>query len=149
MRIPPDIEFEEDIRLFIYRPRGLLDAASVDRAVTVLGEFEKNQKEPFNRCLDTSAIDRLELNYQYVIQVSLYRVLTYAHRPAVKSAMLATDSTVAHYFQLHAIITEDSPINVRIFRELGDAAKWLAVPVERLAEIPAGPSDQIEGSSKE
>ena len=29
--------------------------------------------------------------------------------------------------------TEDSPINVRIFRERQEAAKWLGVPLERLA----------------
>jgi hypothetical protein len=51
----------------------------------------------------------------------------------VKSAVLATDSTVAHYFQLHAIITEDSPINVRIFKNRQEAAKWLGVPLELLA----------------
>lgn len=139
MRLPPDIEFHEDIHLFIYRPCGLLDATSVNRAVAVLTELEKKQKDSFNRFSDTSAIDRVELNYQYVIQVSLYRVLTYIDRPAVKSAMLATNSTIAHYFQLHAIITKDSPINVRIFREREDAANWLGVPSERLAaKFPAG-----------
>jgi hypothetical protein len=57
----------------------------------------------------------------------------------VKSAMLATDSAIGHYFQLHAIITEDSPINVRIFREREEAAKWLGVPMERLtAKFAAG-----------
>ena len=132
MTLPADIEFHEDIRLFIYRPRGSLDQASVDRAVTVLGELETKQKEPFNRFSDASAIDRVELNYQYVIEVSIYRVLTYLDRPPVKSAMLAMDSTIAHYFQLHAIITEDSPINVRIFQQREAAAKWLGVPIERL-----------------
>lgn len=134
MKLSPDIEFHEDIGLFIYRPRGLLNEASVDKAVSVLAELEKNQKEPFNRFSDASAIDRLELNYRYVIQVSLYRVLTYADRPPVKSAMLATDSMIAHYFHLHAIITEDSPINVRIFQQREDAAKWLGVPLERLVK---------------
>ena len=133
IKLPPDVEFHGDIRLFIYRPRGLLDEASVDKAVAVLEELERSLKEPFNRFSDTSAIDRVELNYQYAIQVSLCRVLTYADRPPVKSAILAPDSTVGHYFQLHAIITEDSPINVRIFREREDAAKWLGVPTDRLA----------------
>ena len=136
MTLPPDIEFHEDIRLFIFRPRGLLDETSVDRTVTVLAELEKSQKAPFDQFSDTSAIDRVELNYQYVIRVSLYRVLTYLDRPPVKSAMLATDSTLAHYFQLHAIITEDSPINVRIFREREDAAQWLGVPIQRLVPTP-------------
>jgi hypothetical protein len=134
MKLPllPEVEFHEDIRLFIYRPRGLLNEASVDRAVSVLGELERKLKEPFNRFSDASAIDRLELNYQYVIRVSLYRVLTYGDRLPVKSAMLATDSTIAHYFQLHAIITKDSPINVRIFRQREEVAQWLSVPLERL-----------------
>ena len=143
MTLPPDIEFHDDIRLFIYRPRGLLNEASVDKAVSVLVELEKNQKEPFNRFSDASAIDRVELNYQYVIQVSLYRVLTYADRSPVKSAMLATDSIVGHYFQLHAIIAEDSPINVRIFQQREDAAKWLGVPTERLVENSPRATDDI------
>ena len=137
MTLPPDIEFLEDIRLFVYKPRGLLDEASVNRAVHILTDLEAMLKEPFNRFCDTSAIDRVELNYQYVIQVSLYRVLTYADRPPVKSAILATEATVGHYFQLHAIITEDSPINVRVFRAREDAAKWLGVALERLVENSA------------
>ena len=137
MTRPPDIEFLEDIRLLIYKPRGSLNEASVTRAVEVLTDLEAMLKEPFNRFSDTSAIDRVELNYQYVIQVSLYRVLSYADRPPVKSAILATESTVGHYFQLHAIITEESPINVRIFQQRKDAAKWLGVAVERLVENSA------------
>ena len=142
MKLPDDIEFHEDIRLFIYRPRGLLDEASVDRAVNVLADLEAKIKEPFNRFSDSSEIDRVELNYRYIIHVSMYRVLSYADGPPVKSAMLAVDSTIGHYFQLHAIITEESPINVRIFREREDAAKWLGVPVERLGGVPREPTDQ-------
>src|SRR5437764_12049643 len=133
MTLPADIEFLEDVRLLIYKPRGSLDEASVTRAVKIVTDLEAKLKEPFNRFSDGSAIDRVELNYQYVIQVSLYRVLTYSDRPPVKSAILTTDPTIGHYFQLHAIITQDSPINVRIFREREDAAKWLRVPIERLA----------------
>jgi len=151
MTLPPDIEFLEDIRLFIYKPRGSLNEASVTRAVKILTDLEAMLKEPFNRFSDTSAIDRVELNYQYVIQVSLYRVLTYADRPTVKSAILATEPTVGHYFQLHAIITEDSPISVRVFRAREDAAKWLGVALERLVENPArvtdGSGDQQNGSA--
>jgi hypothetical protein len=132
IKLPSEVEFHEDIRLVIYRPRGLLNEASIDKVLRVLEELEVQLKEPFNRFSDASAIDRVELNYQYVIQVSLHRVISYADRLPVKSAMLATNSAVGHYFQLHAIITEDSPINVRIFREREEAAKWLGVPIERM-----------------
>ena len=144
MILSPDIEFHEDHRLFIYRPRGLLDEVSVARAVNVLGDLEKKLREAFNRFSDTSEIDRVELNYRYVIQVSLYRVLSYADRPPVKSAILAPDSTIGHYFQLHAIITKDSPISVRIFQEREDVAKWLGVPLERLDESSSERSIQTE-----
>ena len=151
MTLSPDIEFLEDIRLFIYKPRGLLDEASVTRAVNILTDLEAMLKEPFNRFSDTSAIDRVELNYQYVIQVSLYRVLSYADRPPVKSAILATEPTVGHYFQLHAVITQGSPINVRIFQQREDAAKWLGVALERLVENSAratdGSGNQPNGSA--
>jgi len=136
MTLPPDIEFHEDIRLLIYRPRGLLNEASVNKIVNVIEDLEATLKEPFNRFFDTLGHDEVELNYQYVIQLSLHRVLTYVDRPPVKSAILATDSTIIHYCQLHAIITEDSPINVRIFREREDAAQWLGVPIQRLGPKP-------------
>ena len=144
MILSPDIEFHEDIRLFIYRPRGLLDEVSVARAVNALGDLEKKLKEPFNRFSDTSEIDRLDLNYRYVIHVSVYRVLSYADRPPVKSAILAPDATVGHYFQLHAIIAKDSPISVRVFQEREDVAKWLGVPLERLKEASQERSVETE-----
>src|SRR5215470_13583444 len=131
MTLPPDIEFQEDIRLLIYRPSGLLNKVSVDKIVNVIENLEARLKEPFNRFFDTLGHDEVELNFRYVIQISLHRVLTYVDRPPVKSAILATDSTIVHYCQLHAVITVDSPITVRIFQERGDAAKWLGVPPER------------------
>jgi hypothetical protein len=133
MKLPADVEFHEDIRLLIYRPHGVLNEQSVDKIVSLVGDLEAKLQEPFNRFFDTCGHDEVELNYQYVIQISLCRVLSYGNRPPVKSAILATDSTIAHYCQLHAIITEDSPINVRIFQKREDAAKWLGVPIERLA----------------
>ena len=133
MTPPPDIEFHEDIRLLIYRPRGVLNEQSVDKIVSIVGELETKLQEPFNRFFDTLGHDEVELNFRYVIEISLYRVLSYGDRPPVKSAILATDSTIVHYCQLHAIITQDSPIRVRIFQEREDAAKWLGVPIERLA----------------
>jgi hypothetical protein len=133
MKLPPEVQFHEDIRLLIYRPCGVLNEQSVDKIVSIIGDLEAKLKEPFNRFFDTLGHDEVELNFRYVIQISLHRVLSYGDRPPVKSAILATDTTIGHYFQLHAIITEDSPINVRIFQKREDVAKWLGVPIERLA----------------
>src|SRR5437868_919109 len=133
MTLLPEVEFHEDVRLLVYRPKGRLNKATVNKIVFIVEDLEAKSQEPFNRFFDTLGHDEVELNFRYVIQISLHRVLSYCDRPPVKSAILATDSTIAHYCQLHAIIIEDSPINVRIFRERGEAAKWLGAPIERLA----------------
>jgi uncharacterized protein (DUF2384 family) len=33
---------------------------------------------------------------------------------------------------LHALLTQGSPINVRVFKDRQEAADWLGVPIERL-----------------
>ena len=133
MELPPDVQFLEDIRLLIYRPTGRLDEAMVNQILNVIGDLETRRKQPFNRYFDTVAAEDVELNFRYVIHVSLYRRMTYADRPPIKSAILATDSTMLHYARLHALLTQGSPIKVRIFEDRAEAAEWLEVPVELLA----------------
>jgi hypothetical protein len=132
MKFPPDIAFDEDIRLLVYRPHGVIDEAAVKRVVSVVEDFEAKLQEPFNRFLDTLEADEVELNFKYVVQVSLCRRLSYAGHPPVKSAILARDSTMIHYARLHAVLTQGSPINVRVFKGRQEAADWLGVPIERL-----------------
>ena len=132
IKLPPDVEFHEDVRLLVYRPRGLMNEASVNMVVKIIGNLEARLNEPFNRFFDTLGHDEVELNFKYVIQISLHRRLSYAGRPPIKSAILATDSTIIHYGKLHAVLTQGSPINVRIFKDRNQAAHWLGVPAELL-----------------
>jgi len=132
MKLPPDVEFHDDIRLLVYRPLGVIDETAVQKVVSVLEDLETRLEKPFHRFSDTLAADEIELNFKYVIQVSLCRRLSYAGHPPVKSAILATDSTMIHYARLHALLTQGSPINARVFKDRQEAADWLGVPIERL-----------------
>jgi len=132
MKLPPELEFHEDIHLLLYRPQGVIDEAAVKKVVSVLEDLEGKLEKPFNRFSDTLQADEVELNFKYVIQVSLCRRLAYAGHPPVKSAILARDSTMIHYARLHALLTQGSPINVRVFKDRQEAADWLGVPIERL-----------------
>ena len=132
MKLPADDQFYEDIRLLIYRPQGLLNEAAINKIIRILGELEATLKEPFNRFFDTLEHDEVELNFKYIIHVSLYRRLTYAGRPPIKSAILATDSAIVHYARLHALLTQGSPINVHVFQDRREAAQWLDAPIELL-----------------
>src|SRR5215510_14842171 len=133
MKLLPELEFHEDIRLLIYRPRGLVNEAALNKTLSALEDLEANLQEPFNRLSDTLAADEVELNFKYVIQFSLHRRLAYAGHPAVKSAILATDSTMIHYGKMHAILTQGSPIKVRVFQDRKEVAQWLGVPIEAIA----------------
>ena len=132
MKLPPEIEFHEDINLLIYRPRGLIDEAAVNSVISVIEDIEAETQEPFNRFTDTSETHEVELNFKYVIDVSLHRRIAHAGRAPVKSAILATDSTIVHYGRLLALLTQGSSIKVRVFQDRKEAAQWLGVPIELL-----------------
>ena len=133
MKLPPsDIKFHEDVRLLVWRPRGVLNEAALKHIVTLIGDLESKSGNPFNRFTDTLAADAIDLNFKYVFHTSLFRRLSYTDRPPVKSAILVSGPTRVHYSKMHAMLTQGSPIKVRIFEEREAAAKWLGVPVELL-----------------
>jgi hypothetical protein len=136
MKLPPEIEFHQDIRLVVYRPRGLIDEAVLNKIISVIEDLEAETQEPFNRFSDTSETHEVELNFSYVIHVSLHRRLFHKGRAPVKSAILATDSTLVHYARLLALLTQGSSIKVQVFQDRKEAAQWLGVPIELLAAKP-------------
>jgi hypothetical protein len=136
MKLPPEIEFHPDIRLLVYRPSGLIDETAINKIISVIEDLEAAAQEPFNRFSDTSEIHEVELNFKYVIQVSLHRRLAHTGRAPVKSAILATDSTLVHYARLLILLTEGSSIRVQVFQDRREAAKWLGVSVELLTRKP-------------
>ena len=134
MIFPFGVLFHAEQRLLVWRPRGLLDEKMVSDVVATLNQLETELREPFNRFSDTAGIEQVDLNYEYVISVALYRRFAYAHRPPIRSAILATHPKFIHYAQLHALLTRGSPIDVRIFPDDRPAvAKWLDAPVELIA----------------
>jgi hypothetical protein len=134
MIFPFGVQFHAEHRLFVWRPRGLLDETAVSNVVAALNQLEMELHEPFNRFSDVAAVEQIDLNYEYVISVALYRRLAYAERPPIKSAIIATHPKFIHYAQIHALLTRGSPIDVRIFPDDRPAiAQWLDAPLELIA----------------
>jgi hypothetical protein len=132
MKLPAHVRFRKDLSLIIWKPRGVLDQAIVNEIVVFIGTAEARSAKPFNRFADMSALDAVDLNFKFVFDVALHRRHAYAGNPAVKSAFYVTSPTTVHYAKLHKLLTDYSPINVRLFTELAEAAKWLGVPAEAL-----------------
>ena len=131
MELPVDVEFVENANLFIWRPHGVLSEALVNNIIGFVREQEETLARSFNRFADLSALDAVDLNFNYVFHIALYRRLSYAGGK-VKSAFYVASSDAEHYVKLHALLTDHSPLQVSIFTELEAAAKCLGVPSELL-----------------
>ena len=131
MKPPPDVLFHHDLRLMVWRPRGTVNEKAINKILEFMGKKETASHEPFNRFTDASLVESVDLNFRYIFHVSLFRRLSYVGWP-VKSAILVTREELLHYSKLHQILTQGSPIQVRIFQEHADAAKWLGVSLEML-----------------
>ena len=132
MEILPDVQFHEDLWLVVWRPRGILDEAAVNKVLVDLLRREAMAAKPFNRFSDLSAVESFHLTFRYVFHVALHRRLTYAGRGPIKSAFYLTHPEAAHLVKIHALMTDYSPLNVEMFEDREAAAKWLDVPVESL-----------------
>ena len=133
MTLPLNVFFYDDLRLMLWRQRGILNEKAVNEILQFMGKEEAASDKPFNRFTDASLVESVDLNFAYVFHISLFRRLSYVGWP-VKSAILVTGKDFGHYSKLHQILTQGSLIQVRIFPERADCAKWLGVSLETLEE---------------
>jgi hypothetical protein len=132
LKLPAHVLFRKDLSLLLWKPHGTLDEALVNDIVAFIETAEERASKPFNRFIDFSAFDMVDLNFKFVFDIALHRRLSYAQHPAVKSAFYVTSPATAHYAKLHAMLTDYSPLDVALFTERAVAEKWLGVPVKAL-----------------
>ena len=132
MSLPPDVQCVDAAQLLVWRPRGILDQRKVDKMVAFVTELENRFGKSFNRFTDISQLDSVDLNFNYVFHVALYRRLSRRGRTIIKSGFLVPNAEVSRYIKLHALLTDYSPLKVRMFKEYAAAAEWLGVPVALL-----------------
>ena len=132
MKLPVHVLFRKDLSLMMWKPHGVLDEAIVNQMVAFIGTAEARSSKPFNRFIDLSALDAVDLNFKFVFDVALHRRLTFTGQAPVKSAFYVTSPTTVHYTKLHKLLTDHSPLTVHLFADRAEAAKWLGVPVKAL-----------------
>jgi len=133
MEVPPDVIVYPEFDLVVWKPQGVLTENGVNRVIRFLGREEAKSAKVFHRFSDTTRLEAVELNFRYVFHVAIYRRLTYSGRPVAKSAFLVDDRKAAHYFKLHALLTDHSSLRVRTFARRSAAARWLGLPIEFLS----------------
>ena len=132
MKIPAHVLFRKELSLVLWKPHGILNEETVNDIVAFIETAERRSIRPFDRFTDMSALDMVDLNFKFVFHVALFRRLSATPKPPVKSAFYVTSKATAHYAKLHAMLTDHSPLDVALFTDYSEVAKWLDVPVKAL-----------------
>jgi hypothetical protein len=132
MKLPPDVYFRAELGLLLWKPRGVLNEKAVNTILAFIREEEAQSNANELRFIDTTDLTAVELNFRYVFHVALYRRMSRQGRPSIKSAFLIKDPAFEHYFKLHALLTDHSPLQVKLFKKEEAAAKWFNVSIDSL-----------------
>lgn len=130
-KLPRFVIFHHDLFLAVFRPRGILNDKIVSPIIAWLDAEEDQAGKAFNRFTDLSKLDAVDLNLDKIFRFSLHRRAIYKRDP-VKSAFYVTSPATARVVRWHVLLTDRSPLKVKMFNELAVAAKWLGVSEEEL-----------------
>ena len=135
-KLLPNVLFHHDLNLMVFIPRGILTDKRLDAVIEMLEREEDRADKPFNRFADLSKLDVVDVDFKSMFRFSLHRRLAYCKRPLVKSAIYVTSEATAHIVKIHVLLTDYSPLKVKMFEDRAEAAKWLSVSLETLKLDP-------------
>jgi hypothetical protein len=124
--------FNPDLKLETWFPEGVLDDSIMAFMMSFVGFDERVIDRPFNRFVDMSKLTAIDLDFMKMADLAAKRCEAYKDQPPVKTALLTVSAPAYATGRMFAALMESSPIDVQVFREIADAAKWLGVPVEAL-----------------
>jgi len=78
LKLPAHVLYRKDLSLMLWRPLGTLDEALVNGS-SRLSKLQK-RSQTFNRFIDLSKLDMVDLNFRFVFHVALHRRLIFAKR---------------------------------------------------------------------
>lgn len=113
-----------------------MDEAFVEQAAVIVEKIEAEATAPFNRLMDLSKIDAVDVTFSFAFRMALHRRMVAAKQAPVKLAYYVTSPATKRIARTHAMLTERSPSDVRMFYKLEPAAEWLGVAVEDLELFP-------------
>ena len=116
MKLPAHVLFRKKVSLILWKPRGVLDQSTVDEMMEFIEAVEKRNSKPLDRFNDLSALDAVDLNFDFVFHVALGRRLGRA-RARSEIRLLRDEPDQYHYAKLHAMLTDYSPLDVTLFTD--------------------------------
>ena len=124
--------FHSDYNLEAWYPEGVLDGPKAIAMANFISYAELISELPFDRFLDLSRLDVIDISLIEIADVAATRRAMYDGGLPVKSAILASSQPAHAVARMFAELMKPSSIKVQAFRTIGDAAEWLNVPVDVL-----------------
>jgi hypothetical protein len=142
---PPFLRHYPAHELVAWQPQGTLDDVMLDEIAEWLLAIEKVAR-PFKRFVDFSRLTTVALRTRHVFEFARKRAEQFAGVAPVRTALFSDDWVSFGIACMYESLMEDTPIEVRAFRERRWAAEWLSVPVDllMLKDDPA-PHDRTAG----
>jgi hypothetical protein len=127
-------------RLMAWQPQGALDDLMLDQIAEWLVHIEKAFL-PFKRFVDFSQLTTVTVRSRHVFEVARRRAEQFTGVEPVQTALFSEDWVAFGIACFYESLMENTLIKARAFRDLAEAAEWLAIPVDvlTLKDEPAPP----------
>jgi len=129
---PPDLRHYPAYQLVAWRPQGVLDDKLLEDIAEWLFAIEKASL-PFKRFVDFSGLTVVSIRTRHLFEFARQRAEQFAGIAPVRTALYCDDWVGFGIAKLYESLMENTPIEVRVFQNLLNAAEWLGVSVNVLS----------------
>ena len=135
---PPFLRHYPAHRLVAWQPHGMMDDAMLDQIAEWILSIEPVSTS-FKRFIDLSRLIAVSVRTRHLFDFARKRAETFAAGEPVRSALFSDDWVGFGIARLYESLMDNTPIKVRAFRNLNDAAEWLRIPVDvlTLKDVPS------------
>src|SRR5947199_10846838 len=119
------IDFDDALRLAVYRPRGTLDAPLAAWLLDFLLGLERADPDPFARRLDLAAVAEVRLTVDELYHIARARRAATAGLPPFRTAILAPTILTYGVGRMYEALMTGSAVAVGVFQHADGAAGWL------------------------
>jgi hypothetical protein len=127
-------------RLIAWQPQGTLDDLMLGQIADWLVGIEKATL-PLKRFIDLNQLTSVAVSTRHVFEFARKRAELFTGVEPVRTALFSDDWVAFGIARLYESLMQDTLIEVRAFRNLAWAAKWLGIAVDvlTLKDEPAPP----------
>jgi len=134
------LRYYPEHRLMAWQPQGRLDDLMLDQIAEWLVHIEKAFL-PFKRFIDLSQLTTVAVRGRHVFEFARKRAEQFTGVEPVRTALFSDNWVAFGIACFYESLMENTLIEARAFRDLAEAAEWLAIPVDvlTLKDEPAPP----------